>query len=114
DTVVRDYLSPEAFASLASSKGITPETTVVFYGDNNNWWATYALWVFELFGHTNAKILNGGRQKWIEEGRTLTTDEPEISVAEYPVPVRDDATIRAFRDEVRAFAEAGGQLVDVR
>lgn len=114
DAVVRDYLSAEAFAALASSKGITPETTVIFYGDNNNWWATYALWVFELFGHTNAKILNGGRQKWIEEGRPLTTDEPEIAVAEYPVTERDDKTIRAFRDEVLAFSQAGGQLVDVR
>lgn len=114
DEVVRDYLSPEAFASLCSAKGITPDTTVVFYGDNHNWWAAYALWVFELFGHTNTKLMDGGRQKWIEEGRPLTNDEPEVHTAEYPVPNRDDTTIRAFRDEVRTFAEAGGQLVDVR
>ncbi|MEX1279242.1 MAG: sulfurtransferase [Acidimicrobiia bacterium] len=114
DEVVRDYLSPEDFAALCSEKGITPDTTVVFYGDNHNWWAAYALWVFELFGHTNTRLMNGGRAKWIEEGRPLTTDAPEVHPAEYPVPVRDDTRIRAFRDEVREFAAAGGQLVDVR
>lgn len=115
DEVVRDYLSPEEFAALCSAKGITPETTVVFYGDNHNWWAAYALWVFELFGHTNAKLMDGGRQKWVAEGRPLTTDGPEIHPAEYPVPHgRDDARIRAFRDEVLEFSKAGGQLVDVR
>ncbi len=115
DTVIRDYLSPEEFASLCSSKGITPETTVVFYGDNHNWWAAYALWVFELFGHTNTKLMNGGRAKWVEEGRPLTTDAPEVFEAEYDVPHgREDGRIRAFRDEVRDFSTAGGQLVDVR
>ena len=115
DTVIRDYLSPEDFAALCSAKGITPETTVVFYGDNHNWWAAYALWVFELFGHTNTKLMNGGRAKWVEEGRPLTTEAPEVYEAEYDVPHgRDDARIRAFRDEVREFSAAGGQLVDVR
>jgi len=71
DSLTRDYLDPEHFASLMSQKGITPETTVVFYGDKNNWWACYAFWVFQLFGHTNAKVLNSGRKKWIDEGRPL-------------------------------------------
>ncbi|MCB0065747.1 MAG: sulfurtransferase, partial [Caldilineaceae bacterium] len=65
DPVVRDYINAEQFAALLSRHGITPETTVVFYGDKNNWWAAYAFWVFQLFGHTNAKLLNGGRAKWI-------------------------------------------------
>ena len=69
DPLVRDYISPVQFAELMSRNGITPETMVIFYGDKNNWWATYAFWVFQLFGHTNAKLLDGGRAKWINEGR---------------------------------------------
>ena len=68
-TLTRDYLDPEHFANLMSEKGITPETTVVFYGDKNNWWATYALWVFRLFGHDNVRVMDGGRVKWEAEGR---------------------------------------------
>ncbi len=114
DPLVRDYLDAERFAALLSRHGITPETTVVFYGDKNNWWATYAFWVFQLFGHTNAKILNGGRAKWAEEGRELTTDVPQYEASSYPVPQRDDAPIRAFREEVLAHVEQGGKLIDVR
>ena len=69
DQIVRDYVDADAFAALMSRHGITPDTTVVFYGDKNNWWATYAFWVFQLFGHTNAKVMDGGRAKWVEEGR---------------------------------------------
>jgi thiosulfate/3-mercaptopyruvate sulfurtransferase len=114
DPLLRDYLSAEQFAALLSRNGISPDTTVIFYGDKSNWWATYSLWVFHLFGHTNAKILNGGRQKWVDEGRALTRDVPTYAAADYPVPQRDDAPIRAFRDDVLAHVQAGKQLVDVR
>lgn len=114
DQVVRDYIGAEGFAALASRIGITPETTVVFYGDKSNWWATYAFWVFQLFGHTNAKIMNGGRAKWAAEGRELTREVPSYDATDYPVVERDDSVERAFRDDVLAFVKAGGQTVDVR
>lgn len=114
DPLSRDYLSPEKFAELMSSKGITPETTVVFYGDKNNWWATYALWVFQLFGHDRVKVMDGGRKKWEDEGRELTTEVPQYERTEYPVPERDDTEIRAFRDDVLKHLEKGNPLVDVR
>lgn len=114
DPLVRDYIDAEQFAALLSRHGITPDTTVVFYGDKNNWWATYAFWVFQLFGHTNAKVMNGGRVKWIAEGRELSKQRPSYPAGSYPVPVRDDQKIRAFRDEVVAHQAAGKPLVDVR
>jgi len=114
DPLRRDYLDKDGFASLASRIGITPDTTVVFYGDKSNWWATYALWVFELFGHTNAKIMDGGRLKWTNENRDLTRDRPSITATTYNAPDRDDSVIRAFRDHVLTHVNAGGQLVDVR
>src|SRR5690606_20268808 len=83
-------------------------------GDKSNWWATYALWVFQLFGHTNAKIMNGGRKKWEDEGRELTRDVPNYPATTYNAPERDDSVVRAFRDQVLAHVKAGGQLVDVR
>ncbi len=112
--VIRDYINKEAFEELMSRLGITPETTVVFYGDKNNWWATYAFWVFQLFGHTNAKIMDGGRQKWIEEGRPLTREVPKYPRTEYKAKERNDALIRAFRDDVLKHIEARKPLVDVR
>ena len=114
DPLVRDYLDAERFAKLLSDKGISNDTTVVFYGDKNNWWAAYAFWVFQLFGHPNAKLMNGGRKKWEEEGRPMTKEVPSYPKAEYQVPVRDDSKIRAFRDQVREHVAAGGALVDVR
>jgi thiosulfate/3-mercaptopyruvate sulfurtransferase len=114
DPLVRDYLGPEAFARLLSEKGITRDHTVVFYGDNFNWWAAYALWVFELFGHPDTRLLDGGRQKWVEEGRPLELDVPARSPSEYPVPERSDSPIRAFRDDVMEHLRGGGRLVDVR
>jgi thiosulfate/3-mercaptopyruvate sulfurtransferase len=114
DPIVRDYLNADRFAKLLSSKGISKDTTIVFYGDKNNWWATYAFWVFQLFGHTNAKIMNGGRKKWEEEGRPMTTEVPKYPETNYPVPVRDDSKIRAFRDQVREHVNKSGALVDVR
>ncbi len=114
DQVVRDYIGKEGFEALARRIGITPETTVVFYGDKNNWWATYAFWVFQLFGHSNARVMNGGRKKWEAEGRELTREVPQYEATQYTAPDRDDRVIRAFRDEVLAHVEAQGQLVDVR
>jgi thiosulfate/3-mercaptopyruvate sulfurtransferase len=114
DPVKRDYLDSAHFAELLSSKGIANDSFVVFYGDKNNWWATYAFWVFQLFGHTKAAILNGGRKKWIDEGRPLTRDVPSYPRTEYKAPPRDDKTIRAFRDEVLRHVQNNGTLVDVR
>jgi thiosulfate/3-mercaptopyruvate sulfurtransferase len=114
DPLTRDYLDPEHFANLMSEKGVTPQTTVVFYGDKSNWWATYALWVFRLFGHDNVKVMDGGRVKWEAEGREMTQEVPSFERSEYPVPTRDDTKIRAFRDDVEKHLESQGPLVDVR
>lgn len=114
DATVRDYINPDKFAALLSRHGITPETTVIFYGDKNNWWATYAFWVFQLFGHTNAKVMDGGRLKWVEEKRELTTEVPSYPASNYPVPTRDDSKIRAFREDVLQHIAAKKPLVDVR
>ena len=113
DEVMRDYVSPEAFAAMCSKRGITRDATVVVYGDNFNWWAAYALWVFSLFGHADVRLLDGGRAKWIAEGREVTTDEPVVTPSDYPVVPRDDATIRAFKEDVLQHIGAG-PLVDVR
>ncbi|MGA7098244.1 MAG: sulfurtransferase [Acidimicrobiia bacterium] len=114
DPVIRDYRDSEAFAALLSEKGIGRDDTVIFYGDNFNWWAAYALWVFTLFGHEDTRLLDGGRQKWIEEGRELTTDVPDRPRTSYPVVERQDRPIRAFRDEVAEHVADGGRLIDVR
>jgi thiosulfate/3-mercaptopyruvate sulfurtransferase len=114
DPVARDYVDAEGFARLMSEKGITRDTTIVFYGDNFNWWAAYALWVTSLFGHPDARLLDGGRAKWLDEGRPTTTDVPRPEPADYPLVERDDSHIRAFRARVLAHARAGGRLVDVR
>ena len=114
DQVRRDYLSREAFEALASRIGITPETTVVFYGDKNNWWACYAFWVFQLFGHTSAKVMDGGRLKWEKEGRPTTREVPKYAATTYRARERQDGPHRAFRNEVLAHVRAKGQLVDVR
>jgi thiosulfate/3-mercaptopyruvate sulfurtransferase len=113
DDVMRDYVTPEGFAAMCRDRGITRDSTVVIYGDNFNWWAAYALWVFTLFGHEDVRLLNGGRAKWIEEGRALTTEDPAPAASDYPVVDRDDATIRAFKEDV--LAQIGtAPLVDVR
>ncbi len=110
----RDYLEAAAFAALMRQKGISRDTTVVFYGDKNNWWACYALWVFELFGHPNCRIMDGGRSKWQAEGREMSTAVPEYPESDYPVPDRRDAPIRAFRDDVLGHIQGGNPLIDVR
>ncbi|NLA08825.1 MAG: sulfurtransferase, partial [Microbacteriaceae bacterium] len=112
DPVVRDYVDGEGFAALMRRKGISRGDTVVIYGDKSNWWAAYALWVFTLFGHEDVRLLDGGRDKWIAEGRTMTTDAPAQTPSEYPVIERQDAAIRAYREDV--LAHFGKPLIDVR
>jgi thiosulfate/3-mercaptopyruvate sulfurtransferase len=115
DQVIRDYLDPQHFATLASKIGIIPETTVVFYGDKSNWWATYALWVFTLFGHKDLRILNGGRDKWIAEKREITKEKPKYQATQYPTPSgRKDAEIRAFLQDTLGHSKAHKPLIDVR
>ncbi|GAA0995495.1 sulfurtransferase [Subtercola frigoramans] len=114
DPVTRDYIFGEEFATLAGSRGITRNSTVVIYGDKSNWWAAYTLWVFSLFGHEDVRLLDGGRDKWIAEGRAITTDEPEVTPVEYPISERSDVEIRAFKDDIVPHLNGGGKLVDVR
>jgi len=114
DQIIRDYLDAASFAALLSEKGISRDDTVVFYGDNFNWWAAYALWVFRLFGHEDVRLLDGGRQKWQEDGRELTTDPVTRTATAYPVVERVDEPIRAFRDDVTEHVGEGRPLVDVR
>ena len=113
DQIRRDYITRHGFETLMSRIGATPDTTIVFYGDKNNWWATYAFWVFQLFGHTKAKILNGGRLKWEKEGREMSREITTFAHSHYQAPERNDKTIRAFRDEVLKVQE-NGQLVDAQ
>ncbi len=115
DQLTRDYIAPEAFAQLASKHGITPGTTIIFYGDKSNWWAAYALWVFQLLGHTKTKLLNGGRAKWIAEERPLTRALPPIVPSEYPLlPAGNDHEIRAFYEQALLHANSRLPLIDVR
>ncbi|MFB2555993.1 sulfurtransferase [Herbiconiux liangxiaofengii] len=112
DPVLRDYIDGEQFAALVGGKGISRDSTVVIYGDKNNWWAAYALWVFSLFGHDDVRLLDGGRDKWLAEGRPVTTERTIPDAADYPVVERRDAEIRAFKDDV--LAHLGHPLIDVR
>jgi thiosulfate/3-mercaptopyruvate sulfurtransferase len=112
DPVSRDYVDGARFAQVMGERGIRRDTTIVLYGDKSNWWAAYALWVFSLFGHEDVRLLDGGRAKWIAEGREVTRDVPTPTTVDYPVAERDDAPIRAFKDDV--LAHLGKPLVDVR
>ncbi|MEL7236145.1 MAG: sulfurtransferase, partial [Chloroflexota bacterium] len=114
DPVRRDYVDKASFEALMSRIGVTPDTTIVFYGDKSNWWASYALWVFQLFGHTNVKLMDGGRLKWEQEGREMTREVPSYPATEYTAQERDDSKVRAFRDDVLKHLEANKPLVDVR
>ena len=111
--VVRDYVDKDAFATLVGSKGIGRDHTVVLYGDRNNWWACYALWVFTMYGHPDCRIMNGGRQKWIEEGRELTAERPTHPAVTY-MANGPDLSIRAFREQTMAHVQARKPLIDVR
>ena len=115
DRVRRDIPDKKAFAQLLSEAGVTPKTTVVLYGDNNNWFAAFAFWLLQLYGHTAAKLMNGGRAKWVAEGRPLVTDKPRIVPTKYPVPKKINAPLRAKRLDVeRALKTSKIALVDVR
>lgn len=114
DPIVRDYLNKEAFEALLSRIGWTPDSTVVFYGDKSNWWATYALWVFSLYGVHNTAIMDGGRAKWVAENRPTSTDRPAEAGGSASSSERDDATERALKDDVLAHQKSGGQMIDVR
>jgi thiosulfate/3-mercaptopyruvate sulfurtransferase len=102
DAVMRDYVNGQRFAQVLGERGIGRDTTVVIYGDKSNWWAAYALWVFTLFGHPDVRLLNGGRAKWVAEGREMTREVPTPTPVEYPVVARRDSPIRAFKDDVLA------------
>jgi thiosulfate/3-mercaptopyruvate sulfurtransferase len=114
DPVVRDYVSRDGFEALCRARGIDEHSTIVFYGDKNNWWATYAFWVFRLFGMKRLRILDGGRTKWMAEGRPTTTDIPVVTPSSYIAPERIDAGLRAYIDEVRAHQAAQRPMIDVR
>ncbi|HUC39959.1 MAG TPA: sulfurtransferase [Gemmatimonadales bacterium] len=114
DPLLRDYVSRDRFERLLRSKGINQDTTIVLYGDKNNWWATYAFWVFRLFGVENLRILDGGRLRWAEEGRELVTTVSSYPEGNIRVRERDDSQIRAFRSQVELHVQRSGKLVDVR
>lgn len=114
DPRTRDYVGREELQRLLRSHGIDDDTTIVLYGDKNNWWAAYAFWVFRLFGLENLKLMDGGRALWEAEGRPLSTETPVYPEGNITVGERDDSRIRAFRDDVFAHVERKGPLVDVR
>ena len=114
DPLVRDYLDRDHFQRLLRGRGISSDSTVVFYGDKNNWWATYAFWVFRLFGLENLKVMDGGRLRWAEEGRPIVTALPRHAEGGIRIGDRNDKPIRAFRDDVMAHVKSHGRLVDVR
>jgi thiosulfate/3-mercaptopyruvate sulfurtransferase len=114
DAIERDLIEKEQFEQLMGRLGISNTTTVIVYGDRNNWFAAYAYWYLKTYGHQDVRILDGGRQKWIDEGRELTTDAPSRAPATYQAAPRDE-TIRAYRDAVRqSLGDESKALVDVR
>ncbi|MBI4420421.1 MAG: sulfurtransferase, partial [Gemmatimonadetes bacterium] len=114
DPVIRDYIGREPFQKLLRRLGITTGQTIVFYGDKNNWWATYAFWVFRLFGVENLRVMDGGRLRWAEERRPMTTEVPRHAEGTIAVGPRNDARIRAFRPDVEEHIRLRRPLVDVR
>lgn len=114
DPIVRDWVTRVQLEHILGERGISDRHTVVFYGDRNNWFATYAFWLFKYYGHEEARILNGGRDKWIKEGRPLVTEVPRFPPTEYRAK-GPDVSIRAFRDELLRKVESRAvALVDVR
>ena len=114
DPVERDLVEKDAFERLVGSRGIGNDTTLILYGDKNNWFAAYAYWYLKIYGHEDVRILDGGRQKWIDEGRELTAEAPQVTPATYSARDRDES-IRTYRDAVREMiGDAGHALVDVR
>ena len=114
DRVVRDIPDKASFEALLSRSGIAPDTLVVLYGDNNNWFAAFAFWLLRYYGHESMRLLDGGRQKWITEGRPLSTDKPAVARTNYQVS-RMEEGVRALREDVLAhLGKSGAALVDVR
>jgi thiosulfate/3-mercaptopyruvate sulfurtransferase len=114
DPIERDIVDRTTFEQVLGSRGIANDTTVIVYGDKNNWFAAYAYWYLKVYGHQDVRILDGGRQKWIDEGRELTTDVPSPKAASYTAGERDES-IRAYRDQVHGWlGEPARALVDVR
>src|SRR5205814_6070267 len=106
DSLIRDYIDKDRFAEMCASKGISNDTTVVFYGDKNNWWACYAFWTFKLHGHEKCLLMNGGRKRWELDRRPLVRDpEPQYPRTKYTAKDHD-LSIRAFRDEVLRHQQA--------
>jgi thiosulfate/3-mercaptopyruvate sulfurtransferase len=115
DNIKRDLIDRTTLEKLLGESGISNDTTILLYGDNNNWFAAYAFWQLKYYGHQNVKLINGGRKKWLEEKRALTKDAANVSPATYRV-TRTDESVRAFKEDVLAIAQGKkrGQLVDVR
>jgi len=114
DPVSRDFLDQQGFENLMSRWGISNDTTIVLYGDKNNWYACYTFWLFAMYGHKNMKVMNGGRQKWEAEGRQLTKEVPHFEPATYHTRPMDES-IRAFRDDVLiGLNDPNRRLIDVR
>ena len=114
DPVTRDFIDQQGFEKLMSRWGISNDTTIVLYGDKNNWYACYTYWLFSMFGHTNMKIMNGGRQKWEAEGRPLTREIPHFQPTTYHATARNESN-RAYRDDVlTGLRDANRRLIDVR
>ena len=114
DPVERDLVDKPTFERLLSERGIANDTTLVLYGDKNNWFAAYAYWYLKIYGHGDVRILDGGRQKWADEAREFTTETPQPQQADYKANERDES-IRTYRDSVRAqIGEQSKALVDVR
>jgi thiosulfate/3-mercaptopyruvate sulfurtransferase len=113
DQVKRDFLGPGEFGELMGSRGISNDDTILLYGDRNNWFAAYTYWYFNYYGHHNVRLINGPREKWIEEGKPTSTEVPSHPAAQFEATQPDDS-IRARREEVQAALDAGTRLVDVR
>jgi len=115
DNIRRDLIEKSALEKLLGESGISNDTTILLYGDNNNWFAAYAFWQLKYYGHQNVKLINGGRKKWLEEKRPLTKEAAKLTPTNYRVSGTDDS-LRAFRDDVLAVVQGKkrGQLVDVR
>jgi thiosulfate/3-mercaptopyruvate sulfurtransferase len=115
DRIRRDIISPEAWTALLAQAGVTPSTQLVFYGDNNNWFAAFAYWIARMYGHERSALMNGGRKKWELEGRPMSVDAPSMHATSYP-SIEPDLSLRAYLPDVLHIVEApnGGALVDVR
>src|SRR5436190_17781210 len=113
DQVKRDFLGPKEFGNLFGSRGISNDHTIVLYGDRNNWFAAYTYWYLQYYGHDKVKLMNGPREKWIDEGRPTSTEVPSYPAAKFEAYEPDDA-IRAKRDEVLSALDTKTKLVDVR